>query len=207
MTARAVTGSLVGTGCFVMAVTSLAHAGAFGYRAGSETWTEPAGATGASSADVVTTVDYNGLQTIKLRQYDKRACVLEVEESPFAAPLLALVSPLKVCEPTGGELWKRMDVGAGVFITALSACSSSVKGDTAIHGLEAWGQVLQPDGKLVPRKGSEKIEFPSCKKWQPRRSCPAGSVASGVRAFHDDATHGFVGFALRCHALEPRGKQ
>jgi hypothetical protein len=188
-------------------VTVLAHAGAFGQRAGTETWTEPSGVAGALTADLLTTVDYNGLQTIKVREYDKRACVLEVEESPFATPMLALLPPVKVCEPTGGELWKRMDVGAGVFITALAVCTTGVKGDAAIQGVEAWGSVLQPDGTLTGRKGSEKIEFPACKKWQARRSCPVGAVGTGVRGFYEDKEHGFVGMSLRCHMLEPRGRK
>jgi len=188
-------------------VTALARAGAFGQRAGTETWTEPSGSAGALTADLLTTADYNGLQTIKLREYDKRACVLEVEESPFAAPMLALLPPVKICEPTGGELWKRMDVGAGVFITAIAACTTGIKGDSAIHGLEAWGVALQPDGSLTARKGSEKIEFAGCKKWQQKRSCPAGAVATGLRGYHEDKEHGFVGVSLRCHELEPRGRK
>jgi hypothetical protein len=190
-------------GVFVAAV---AHAGAWGYKAGTETWTEPTGVAGGSHADIVTTADYNGLESFKIRDYDHRSCVFEVEESPFAAPMLALLPPAKVCEPTGGQVWKRMDLGAGVFMDAIAVCTSGVKGDTAIRGLEAWGVVIQPDGKHAARKGSEKLELAGCKKWQPKRSCPEGAVATGVRGFYDDAGHGFTGVALRCHTLEPRGK-
>jgi hypothetical protein len=190
-----------------LSVAALAHAGAWGHRAGSETWTEPAGAPGTSHAEAITTQDYNGLQTIKIREYDRRPCVVEVEESPFAVPSLALIPPIKVCDPTGGEIWKRVDVGNGVFITGIATCTSGVKGEAAIHGLEAWGVVLQPDGALTPRKGSEKMLFDGCKKWSPKKTCPAGAVATGLRADYDDATRGFVGLSLRCHALEPRGKK
>jgi hypothetical protein len=190
-----------------LSIAALAHAGAWGHRAGSETWTEPAGARGASHAEAVTTQDYNGLQTIKIREYGKRPCVVEVEESPFAIPSLALIPPIKVCDATGGEIWKRVDVGNGVFVTALSTCTSSVKGDAAIHGLEAWGVVLQPDGALAPRKGSERMAFDGCKKWSAKRTCPPGAVATGIRAEYDDAAQGFVGLSLRCHMLEPRGRK
>lgn len=189
-----------------LSIAALAHAGAFGHRAGSETWTEPAGIAGASRAETVTTQDYNGLQTIKLREYDKRPCVVELEESPFAIPSLALISPIKVCDNTGQEIWKRVDVGNGVFLNAISTCTTGVKGESAIHGVEAWGVVLQPDGKLTPRKGSEKMAFDGCKKWSAKKACPAGAVATGLRADHDAAS-GVVGLSLRCHALEPRGKR
>lgn len=199
--------TLASAGLSVITITALAHAGAWGHKSGSETWTEPAGAPGASHVDAVTTQDYDGIQTLKLREYDRRPCVVEVEESPFAITALALLPPLKICEPTGGELWKRVDLGSGAFLTAVSTCTSGVKGDAAIHGVEAWGVVIQPDGALTPRKGSEKIQLDACKKWSPKRACPAGAVATGVRALHDEAARGFVGLALRCHALEPRGKK
>lgn len=201
------TRTIVGLVLAGLSLTALAHAGAWGHRAGSETWTEPSGAPGASHVEAGTTQDYNGVQTIKIRQYDKRPCVVEVEESPFAIPSLALLPPLKVCEPTGGEIWKRVDVGSGVFVSGLSTCTSGVKGDLALRGLEAWGVVLQPDGTLTPRKGTEKIQFDGCKKWSAKKACPAGAVATGVRAHYDEATQGFVGLSLRCHALEPRGKK
>ena len=45
-------------------------------------------------------------------------------------------------------------------------------------------------------------------KWwkKGKKACPAGAVATGLRADHDAAS-GVVGLALRCHTLEPRGKR
>jgi hypothetical protein len=186
-------------------LTSTLALAALGHKAGSETWTPPSGTAGASHVDVVTTADYYGLQVAKLWQYGHAACLLELEESTLATQSLGRLDPLKVCEPTGGEEWKNADVGAGLYVTAIATCTGKDKADTSIHGVELWGSTPRADGKVDPAKRSVKLEFSECKKWQPKRACPAGAIATGIRGYFDDAEHGLTGLALRCHTLEPRG--
>jgi hypothetical protein len=113
-----------------------------------------------------------------------------------------VLEPIKVCEPKSAEAWNRADVGSGQFVTAISVCTSRAKdASPAIHGLELWGALLDAAGK--PKPGSSvKFAFPRCEKWSPRRSCPRGSVATGLRAYVPDAEQGVAGIALRCHELE-----
>lgn len=178
---------------------------AFGHKPGSETWTDPAGKAGASQKDLLTTADYFGLQSVKAWEYNHRMCVLEIEEEAFATRDVTLLEALKVCEPTVGQAWNRAALGSGEFLTSIAVCTGNAKDDAAIHGIKLVGATLESDGKLKPAKAPVKLEFPDCKRWDRERTCPKGSVATGVRAYFDDAEHGVVGLALRCHALEPRG--
>jgi len=189
-------------GTLVVAATAL---GAYGQKAGSETWTEPSGKAGASHQDVVTTADYFGLESLKAWEYNHRLCVLEIEEEALATRDLSRLEALKVCEPTVGQVWNRADLGSGAFLTGIAVCTGKSKDDASIHGVKLVGATLEPDGSLKPAKAPSKLEFPDCKKWERERSCPKGTIATGIRAFVDDGEHGVVGLALRCHALEPRG--
>jgi hypothetical protein len=183
-----------------------ALAAAFGHKAGSESWTDASGKAGASHRDVVTTADYYGLESIKGWEYNHRLCVLEIEQEAFATRDQSRLDTLKVCEPTVGQIWKRADIGSGEFLTGIAVCTGANKDDPSVHGYKLTGAVLEADGKLRSGKAAVKAEFDDCKKWQPERTCPKGSVATGVRVYFDDGEHGIVGLALRCHALEPRGK-
>jgi hypothetical protein len=197
-------GSLVAAGIFLTA--GAAVAAAFGYKAGSESWTDVAGKEGASHRDVLTTADYYGLQSVKGTEYNHHLCVLEIEQEAFATRDLSRLDALKVCEPTVGQVWKRADIGSGEFLTGIAVCTGANKDDPGVHGFKLTGAILETDGKLKSGKAAVRAEFEDCKKWQPERTCPKGSVATGVRAYIDDDQHGIVGFALRCHTLEPRGK-
>jgi hypothetical protein len=183
-----------------------ALAAAFGHKAGSESWTDASGKAGASHRDVVTTADYYGLESIKGWEYNHRLCVLEIEQEAFTTRDQSRLDTLKVCEPTVGQIWKRADIGSGEFLTGIAVCTGANKDDPSVHGYKLTGAVLEADGKLRSGKAAVKAEFDDCKKWQPERTCPKGSVATGVRVYFDDGEHGIVGLALRCHALEPRGK-
>ena len=192
------------TGIFLIAGAALAAA--FGYKAGSQSWTDASGKAGASYRDVLTTADYFGLESIKGWEYNHRLCVLEIEQEAFATRDLSRLDTLKICEPTVGQVWKRADIGSGEFLTGIAVCTGANKDDPSVHGFKLTGATLEADGKLKSGKAPVKAEFDDCKKWLPERTCPKGSVATGVRAYFDDDEHGLVGLGLRCHALEPRGK-
>jgi hypothetical protein len=189
-----------------IATLSLVAAAAVVQKRGSETWTEPAGAMGQKHADILTSADYYGLQVVRLWEYGKHPCVIRVEQSTLATRSLGSLDPLKACEPTVGEEWKQADVGSGKYITAIATCSSKAKDDTTVHGIELWGAAVDETGKLKPNPASTKLQFGECKRWQPKRACPPDFVATGLRGYWNDAEQGLQGLALRCHALEQRGK-
>ena len=66
----------------------------------------------------------------------------------------------------------------------------------------AAGTALDENGKVKPG-APVKFAFPHCDKWSPRRSCPWGSIATGLRA-DTEGELGTVGIALRCHKLAAR---
>ena len=189
-----------------LATLSLAAAAAVFQKAGSETWTEPSGALGQKHAEILTTAAYYGLQTVRLWEYAKHPCVLRVEQSTLATGAVGLLDPMKACEPSVGEEWKAADVGSGKYITAIATCSGKAKDDTTVHGIELWGAAIDAGGKLKPSAASTKLQFAECKRWEPKRACPADSVATGLRGYWNDSVQGLQGLALRCHALEQRGK-
>ena len=191
-TAALVVGSIT-----VEALAAQAH------KPGSETWTEVAGSKGASTVELLTTADYYGLEALKIWEYDARPCVLQIEQGSFNTQSVGVLEPVKVCEPKATENWKRADVGAGQFVTGISVCTAQGKDATPeIHGVELWGAVLGENAKIKPGS-SVKFAFPRCDKWSPRRSCPWGSVATGLRT-EIQGERGAVGIALRCHKLVAR---
>lgn len=187
---------------FAVCISSVALASGFRHRAGSESWTEPAGATGSGSVELLASPEYFGLQALKLWEFDRRLCALQIEQSSFNAPSAAPLDPLRVCEPKLTQSWKRADIGVGQFVTALSVCTAKGKdAGPELQGVELWGASLDDNGRLVPAKKSVKVELSACQKWSPKRACPKGSVATGLRG-HNADERGIVGLALRCHAVE-----
>jgi hypothetical protein len=108
----------------VAALSLEALAGAYAHKPGSETWTEPAGSKAASSIELLTTADYYGLETLKIWEYDGRPCMFQIEQASFNTRSVGVLETVKLCEPRSSETWKRADVGAGLFVTAISVCTS-----------------------------------------------------------------------------------
>ncbi len=193
--------NFAGAFAFVL-LPSLALANIF-QKSGTEKWTEPSGHATALHGDLLTTANYYGLETLALHQYGHSACVLGADESALSTHSRTTLSDVKACEPTGGEQWKQADLGAGKFVTGIATCTGSV-GENSIHGVQLWGATLRADGKVVPAAQSVKVELFGCKVWQQKQMCPAGFIATGVRAYWPDATNGMSGLALRCHQVEWR---
>jgi len=183
-------------------VSSVAAAGGFQWRADPQTWTEPAGASSGKTTEMLVTAEYYGLEALQLWDFDSRACSLQIDQSSFNAPNPRPLDPIRFCEPQHAQEWRRADVGTGNFVTGLATCTA-LKGSNEIHGVELWGAAVDTAGKLKPAKSSVKLEFPHCEKWSPKRSCPAGSVATGIKAHLAEGDTGAVGLALRCNALAP----
>jgi hypothetical protein len=164
-------------------------------------FTYVSGGIGTTSQDIETTAGYYGLRAVTLFQYNHRPCALGAEEAPLRAPGTVWLDTLRVCDPTAGQEWKRADVGEGRFVTAIATCRG--KRDRVVHGVALWSATLGPSGELIPVKQPAAFQFRECTDWQPKRECPSGLVATGVRAFWSDVEHGMEGLSLRCHQLEP----
>lgn len=170
----------------------------------SESWTPVAGAEASEAASVLARSRHHALRGVKLWDYDHRSCVLEVEQSSLNTPSRADAGTIRACEPRAAQSWKAADVGDGRVITALDVCKG--EGDSpAIRGLRLWGSGIDADGKVEKPSADVKIELSGCKKWSGKVTCPAGKVATGIRARWADAKDGIVGFELRCHALVREG--
>ena len=178
-----------------------ALASGFQWLAASVTWTQPAGAPSSASVEALVTAEYYGVEALKLWDFDGRTCSLQLEQSSFNAPSLHPLDPVRICEPKQAQAWKRVDVGSGNFVRAISVCTALKGAGSEIRGVELWGAAIDGRGKLKPAKASVKLEFPHCEKWSPRRDCPDGSVATGVRAQLADSDVGAIGLALRCHSI------
>jgi len=186
--------------CLVAASASAtALAGGAAWLPETEKWTEPAGTTASTVVESLATAQYYGVESLRLWDFDGRTCSLQLEQSSFNAPSLHPLDPVKVCDPKQAQAWQRADVGSGNFVRAIAVCTA-LKG-TEIRGVELWGAGLDGSGKLKPAKASVRLEFPHCEKWSARRECPAGSVATGIRAQVAEADVGMVGLALRCNAV------
>ena len=173
----------------------------FQWQAESATWTEPAGAASEVTVESLVASEYFGLQGLKLWDFDGRTCSLQLEQSSFNAPSSRPLDAVRICEPKQAQAWKRADMGSGHFVTGLAVCTARKGEQGQIHGVELWGASIDSTGKLKPAKQPVRLELSRCEKWSPRRACPAGSVATGVRAQLGASDMGAVGLALRCHTL------
>jgi hypothetical protein len=190
----------------LLVFSSAALAAGFQWHSESVSWTEPAGTPAATTAESLVTPEYFGLQAIKLWDFDGRTCSMQADQSSLNAPSARPLDAVRFCEPKQTQAWKRADLGTGHFVTAISVCTAQGKdASPAVHGIELWGAAIDANGKLKPAKSSAKLELTSCQRWSPKRSCPAGSVATGIRAHLGDAESGAHGFALRCHAVKVAG--
>lgn len=188
--------------CLVV-TSGVALAAGFQWRAASESWTQPAGTPTERTAESLVTPEYFGIQALKLWDFDGRTCALQLEQSSFNAPSARSMDAVRFCEPKRSQQWQRADIGSGQFVTAISICTAAARREGAeLRGVELWGAAPDSAGKLKPAKQSVKLEFAGCEKWSARRTCPAGSIATGVRAQISDADSGALGLTLRCHALE-----
>lgn len=167
----------------------------------SETFTDPAGEKAGDAVDLLTAPEFYGIRALKLWDFDNRACQLQIEQGSLNAAGSSVLDAVKLCEPRLTQAWKRADLGAGRFVTAIAVCTARKPGPQPVRGVEIWGASIGPGAKLAPSKPSVRVQFPGCERWSPRRACPAGSIATGIRAFSvgDD---GAVGLALRCHRVE-----
>jgi hypothetical protein len=167
----------------------------------SATWTEPAGTAAPTTVESQVPSEFFGIQALKLWDFDGRTCSLQLEQSSLNAPSPRPLDPVRMCEPKQTQSWRRADIGAGQFVTGISVCTARKDEQGQIHGVELWGASIDTHGKLKPAKQPVRLELPHCEKWSPKRACPAGSVATGVRAHLGASEIGAVGLALRCHAL------
>lgn len=186
--------------CFLTA-SAVAIPTGFQWVAESATWTEPAGVSSSTTLESLATSEFFGIQALKLWDFDGRTCSLQLEQSSFNAPSPRPLDAARFCEPKKTQAWKRADIGSGQFVTAISVCTALKDQRAQIHGVELSGAAIAADGKLKPTKQPVRLELAHCEKWSTKRACPAGSVATGVRAHIADSDAGAVGLALRCHAL------
>lgn len=192
---------LLGTALLAAAGTALGAG--YQWQPDGGSYTEPAGQAAASTVEALVTPEFFGVQALKLWDFDGRTCSLQLDQSSLNAPSARPLDAVRLCEPKQSQAWKRADLGTGNFVTAISVCTAQGKdASAAIHGVELWGASLDANGKLKPAKTSAKLELAKCQKWSPRRTCPAGSIGTGIRAHLADTDSGALGFSLRCHAVK-----
>jgi hypothetical protein len=171
---------------------------------GEGVWSDVIGVEGARKTELSTGTDYFAIQALKLWEFDRRLCSLQLEQGALNAQggRSTVLEAVKVCEPKQSEAWKRAALGNGQLLTAIGACVAKGKdAPRQLHGVELWGAALDAEDKLRPTGKSARAAFPACDKWLPKRACPPGSVATAIRAYTDDAESGVVGLSLRCHKL------
>jgi hypothetical protein len=179
-----------------------------GFVQDAETWSGVSGPAAAHEHTVVTQAEYYALRGLKVYDYDGRACVIEVGQASLnGGKNMSDAGKLRACEQRSSESWKYLDVGSGFFITAIETCAQRPDaGGAKLRGIRVQSAAVNPDGSLKSAKEKTEILLGECKKWEPRKSCPKGAVATGLRAMYDDESSGFTGLELRCHTLKTTPK-
>jgi hypothetical protein len=163
------------------------------------------GRSGAKQAES-SVGEYHALRSFKFWDYDQRACRIEVSQASFNAEHTTPVKELKICEPAVGEVWKAIDLGQGRFVSAVQVCTNKGEQNAQkIRGVRFWGRTIGLDGKVIDKGKPASFELPDCHKWHPKKACPKGMIATGLRAHYDDAAKGFVGLELACNGVKTQG--
>jgi hypothetical protein len=169
---------------------------------GSEQWIGPSGLAGPQQTELVTNGPFYGLRSFKFWDYDRRLCVIEASQSSFNAASVTAAGTLKICEQSLGAQWKAVDLGAGRFVSAVQVCSEKVPADQQrVRGARFWGASIEPDGSVKTKGETASFELTDCKKWHPKKSCPKGKVATGIRAHYRDGAQGIIGLELLCQGV------
>lgn len=185
-------------------ITAAATAASIAHKDGSEFWTAPSGSAGGRHETALAKSRYHALRGVKIWDFDRRACGLEVEQSSLNAPSRSAAGMIRVCEPRTSQSWQAADVGDGRYITAIEVCTAEAGATPTIRGVRLWGSTL--DGAKVEKPSADlKVELAGCKKWRGKVACPERSVATGLRARYNDPQNGIVGIELRCHELVSEG--
>jgi hypothetical protein len=97
-----------------------------------------------------------------------------------------------------------VDVGDLTYVTAIQVCTTDKKEsfDDKLKGVKAWGATLRADGTLQPNPTPVKFERTNCAKWRAKVECPAGAIATALRAHYQFDKTGFSGLSLRCTKLK-----
>jgi hypothetical protein len=190
---------LYGLACLLC--TSAALGAAIAHKQGSGTWTKVTGSVGARQQEVLASSRFHALRGIKLWDYDRRTCVLEVDQSSLNKASRATAGTIRACEPRVSQSWKAADVGDGRYVTAIEVCTAEgTDASMGIRGLRLWGATLAE--KTVEKPSADvKLELFGCKRWRGKVECPEGAVATGIRASYADQLTGITGLELRCHEL------
>lgn len=96
--------------------------------------------------------------------------------------------------------------GSNTYATSVQVCTSgqSATLKRKMKGLKLWGKDLNKSSVVLTAEGSPSVhQNANCKVWHPKRSCPAGMVASKVRLHTSgvDGVHKVVGVALGCRKI------
>jgi hypothetical protein len=169
-----------------------------------ETWSGVSGVSGEQQHSLGTAAEYFGLRTLTFYDYDRRTCQVEVGQGALnGGKAVTPAGKLKVCEPRSSEGWKTLDVGSGLFITGIEVCTEKREdGSVSLRGVRVQGASIEASGSLKPAKAKTEVQFPGCKTWHPKKACPKGAVATGLRASYGAAEQGYIGLELRCHTLK-----
>jgi hypothetical protein len=200
---RNLTSSLgwVGAASAVFLISTLAFA-AWVKSPGSEQWIGPSGSAGPEQSELSTNGPYYGLRSFKFWDYDRRLCVIEASQSSFNAESVTPAGSIKICEQSLGAEWKAVDMGSGRFVSAVQVCTDKVPADQQrVRGARFWGASIEPDGTVKSKGDIASFELTDCKKWHPKKSCPKGKVATGIRAHYRDGAQGMIGIELQCQAI------
>jgi hypothetical protein len=186
----------------LLCVAAAAAAASLAHKSGSESWSAVAGKDAAQTQTALVRSRYHALRGIKVWDYDRRSCVIEVEQSSVNTPSRAVAATVRACEPRVAQSWKAADVGDGRLVTAIETCTATGENaSAAIRGVRLWGAGVGEDGKVEKPSADVKLELSGCKKWSGKVACPEGTVATGIRTRLADQKEGIVGLELRCHEL------
>jgi hypothetical protein len=168
-----------------------------------EEWSGISGPGGAKKSELLAGGEYHSLRSFKFWDYDQRPCAIEVNQVSLNAERVTSLDRIKICEPKIGESWKAVDLGSGRYVSAVQVCTEKPsEAGQRVRGARFWGVALEGDGSLKEKGKPASFELPDCKKWHERKSCPKGKVATGLRAYYDDAARGITSLELRCHGVK-----
>lgn len=134
-------------------------------------------------------------KSISMFERADRPCALDLEFALIDPAASAPKAPTRKCAAGDGGDGKFAKLPAGSVIRGVQLCSNDDPKNHRMKGIRVFAMKFDAVGN--PQDGGTvSFERPSCKKWEPAAMCPAGQIATAIRAYFLDDS--LTGMGLEC---------
>lgn len=137
-------------------------------------------------------------KSISMFERDDRPCGLDLDFALIDPGATAPKAPRRACAGGNGGDGKFAKLPDGSVIRGVQLCSNDDPKNHRMKGIRVFAMKFDAVGN--PQNGDTvSFERPNCKKWESAAMCPAGQIATAIRAYFLDDS--LTGMALECRLV------